>query len=167
MATKTKRAVGRPSEYTQELADRICDLLSEGLSLRSVCTDESLPDKSTVFRWIRTHEEFRNQYARAKQESADAMAEDTLDIADDGTNDFMTITKGDHEYEVVNQEAINRSRLRVETRKWLMAKMKPKQYGDKVDITSGGEKLTPIFGGTSAVQTDNSDQESIQSQESD
>lgn len=145
--------VGRPSEYTVETADKICDLLSEGHSLRSVCANEGMPDKVTVFRWIRTYEEFRNQYARAKEESADAMAEDTLDIADDGTNDYMTITKGDREYEVVNGEAIQRSRLRVDTRKWLMAKMKPKKYGDKLDMTTNGKDLpAPILGGLAAAE---------------
>ena len=143
-ADGSRKTEGRPTKYTQELADEICALLAEGLSLRSVCTDESLPDKSTVFRWLREHKEFQDQYTRAKEESADAMAEDTIDIADDGTNDYMTITKGDKSYEVVNGEAIQRSKLRVETRKWLMAKMKPKKYGDKLDLTSGGDKIVPV-----------------------
>lgn len=152
--TDTKHTGGRPSDYTKELADSICALLSEGISLRSVCKDETLPDKSTVFRWLREHKEFQDQYARAKEESADAMAEDTIDIADDGTNDYMTITKGNKSYEVVNGEAIQRSRLRVETRKWLMAKMKPKKYGDKLDVTSDGKVLPqPIYGGIS-LKTD-------------
>lgn len=104
----------------------------------------------TIFSWLRTHDEFLKQYTRAKEESADAMAEDVLDIADDGTNDYMTITKGGQEYEVVNSEALQRSRLRVDTRKWLMAKMKPKKYGDKIDMTTNGKDLpTPLFGGMS------------------
>lgn len=69
------------------------------------------------------------------------MAEDILDIADDGSNDLMTIQKGSVTYEVENKEVTNRSRLRVDTRKWLMSKMKPKKYGEKMDVTSDGEAL--------------------------
>lgn len=129
-------AGGRPTDYTEELAIEICSQLAEGKSLRSVCKAANMPDKSTVFTWLRKYETFSDQYARAKQESADAMAEDVLDIADDGTNDYMTITKGDKQYEVVNGEAIQRARLRVDTRKFLMAKMKPKRYGEHIDLTN-------------------------------
>ncbi len=95
-----------------------------------------MPVRATVFSWMRKHEEFLNQYERAKQESTDAMAEDLMDIVDDGTNDYMTVTKGNKEYETVNGEAIQRSRLRADTRKWLMAKMKPKKYGDKTILSN-------------------------------
>lgn len=122
---------GRPSIYTQELADKICDLLSDGISLRKVCFREDMPDKSTVFSWLRTHKEFADQYARAKQEGTDAWAEELHDISDDVESD---------------KDAINKARLQIDTRKWLMAKMKPKKYGDKLDLTSDGEKLpTPII----------------------
>lgn len=95
---------------------------------------------------MREQEGFLKQYARAKQESADAMAEEILDISDDGTNDYMTITRGRDEVEVPNPEVLQRSRLRVDTRKWLMAKMKPKKYGDSIDVTSDGKPLpTPLL----------------------
>lgn len=132
--------VGRPMEYTQEKGDEICADLAMGMSLRSVCLKDNRPAISTVFRWLRTYPEFRKQYEEAKQESADAMAEEVLDIADDGTNDF--ILKDNGEGTTVNSEHIQRSRLRVDTRKWLMAKMKPKKYGDKLDVVSDGEKLS-------------------------
>ncbi len=78
------------------------------------------------------------------------MSEDILDIADDGSNDLMTIQKGNTEYEIENKEVTNRSRLRVDTRKWLMSKMKPKKYGDKIDHTTNGKDLpSPIYGGKS------------------
>lgn len=133
---------GRPTDYTKELADKICSQLSEGISLRTVCKEKDMPDKSTVFRWLREIKEFCDQYARAKEESADAMAEDVLDIADDGANDFIEIEREDGgTFTKVNQEHINRSRLRVDTRKWIMSKMKPKKYGEKVDVTSGGKTI--------------------------
>jgi hypothetical protein len=132
---------GRPSDFTPELGDKICEELALGKSMRTVCAPEGMPDMSTVFRWIRKNEEFRNQYARAKEEATDAMAEDMLDIADDGSNDLMTIVKGKTEYEVENKEVTNRSRLRVDTRKWLMSKMKPKKYGEILDLRTNGKDI--------------------------
>jgi len=132
---------GRPSDYTPELADRICERLAEGVSLRTVCMADDMPDASTVFRWLRTNTEFCEQYTRAKQESADALVDEMTDIADDGTNDWME--EKDREGEIKgwreNGEAIQRSRLRVETRKWIAAKLKPKKYGDKVEHEHSGK----------------------------
>lgn len=136
-----KHPGGRPTKYTKELGDEICEKLAEGISLRTVCLDPKIPTASSVFRWLRTNEEFRKQYARAKEESADAMAEELLDIADDGKNDWMTRNFGKEQVRVVDNEALQRSRLRVDVRKWLMSKMKPKKYNDKMDITSDGEAL--------------------------
>ena len=134
-------------QFSQELFDQICSNLSEGLSLRTVCSLPGMPDKSNVFRWLREKPGLRDQYARAKDEAADAIAEDMLDIADDASNDFMTIHKGDIEYEVEHREVTSRSKLRVETRQWYLSKLKPKKYGNNLDITSGGDKIKqpPIF----------------------
>jgi hypothetical protein len=144
------RPAGRPSLYTQELADKICAELALGKSMRTVCRPDEMPDMSTVFRWLRTNNEFCKQYARAKEESTDAMAEEVLDIADDSSNDWMLVHKGKESFHMEDKEAVNRSKLRVDTRKWLMSKMKPKKYGDKLDLTSDGKVLpTPIYGGVS------------------
>ena len=134
--------VWRPTIYTQKLADKICDRLSDGESLRSVCRDEAMPNKSTVFKWLREYPKLTDQYTRAKQESADAMAEDILDISDNGANDWMEKHDPDHPGYDFNGEHLQRSRLRVDTRKWLMAKMKPKKYGDKLEIA--GDKEAPL-----------------------
>lgn len=142
---------GRPTIYTSELADEFCAQIALGYSVKTVCaSDEKFPGMSTVFRWLGDIPEFREKYAYATAERTEAMAEDLLDIADDGSNDLMTIQKGRMTYEVENKEVTNRSRLRVDTRKWLMSKMKPKKYGDKLDITSDGKALpTPIYNGRS------------------
>ncbi len=143
MANGTKNRVGRPTEYTPELSDKICEKLSAGLSLRTALAEigDEAPSAQTVFSWMGKHKEFLDKYTRAKQEGVDAMAEDLLDISDDGSNDLMTIQKGNRTYEIENKEVTNRSRLRVDTRKWLMSKMKPKKYADHIDVTSGGEPL--------------------------
>lgn len=132
---------GRPTIYSQELADKICEQIAQGYSVRTLCSKEGMPATTTFFRWIRENQSFRQQYAYATEERTEAMAEDLLDIADDGSNDLMTIQKGHETYEVENKEVTNRSRLRVDTRKWLMSKMKPKKYGDKVDVTSDGKAI--------------------------
>lgn len=133
---------GRPSAYTPEIADKICsEIATSSKSLKTICKEEGMPDAATVMRWLRVNEDFRDQYARAKEEQADFLAEEILDIADDATNDFMTITKGDISYEVENKEWTSRSKLRVESRKWIASKLKPKKYGEKLDMTSDGKAL--------------------------
>lgn len=104
------------STYTQEMADKICAELADGKSLRSICAKDGYPVKSTVFLWLRDHPEFAEQYTRAKEESADYLAEEMLEIADDITEDSQS------------------RRVRVDTRKWIASKMKPKKYGDKLDV---------------------------------
>jgi len=141
-----KRKIGRPTKYTQKLADEICSKLAEGESMRTVCKPTNMPCKATLFKWLRTKEEFLDQYTRAKLESADALTDEMLDIADDATNDWMERQGKDAEGYEVNGEHIQRSRLRIETRKWLSSKLKPKKYGDRtnleIDIKSG-ERLSP------------------------
>lgn len=129
---------GRPSTYTLELADSICERLASGESMRSVSRDDSMPVMSTMFKWIREHEEFSNQYAKAKEESADALTEDMMDIADDGSNDWMELNDPDNPGYRANGEAIQRSKLRVDVRKWAASKLKPKKYGDKITTEHTG-----------------------------
>lgn len=138
--------MARPSDYTQELADSICAQLSAGVSLRTVCKAEEMPCAATVFSWLRTKPEFLEQYTRAKEEAADALSEEMLDIADDATNDWMAKVSDEEKGAgyVINGEHVQRSRLRIETRKWLASKLKPKKYGDKVDMTHASPDGGPV-----------------------
>lgn len=150
---KAENKVGRPADYTVDLADLICERLANGESMRSVCRDDTTPAMTTIFRWLRENEEFKQQYDIAVEERTEAMAEDILDIADNGTNDWMTYNAGDDEGYKLNGEALQRSRLRVDTRKWHMSKMKPKKYGDKIqqEITAPeGVTFNMGFGGKNA-----------------
>jgi hypothetical protein len=89
--------------------------------------------------------EFRDQYARAREIQADYWAEEIIEIADDGTNDYIEKENKDGStYEAVNSEHINRSRLRVDTRKWLMARQAPKKYGDRLTAEHSGPDGAPI-----------------------
>jgi hypothetical protein len=146
-APKVKKPIGRPSSYTQDIADLLCEGLASGLSMRTVCKAEDMPAMATVFRWLRINQEFREQYTRAKQESADALVEEMIDICDDGTNDWMVTHDKDGEENgyKINGEHVTRSRLRVETRKWIAAKLKPKVYGEKVDVSHGVQPDNPLL----------------------
>lgn len=133
--------IGRPTAYNDDVADRICNGLADARSLRSICCDQDMPSQSTVFRWLGDDRyiAFREQYARAREAQADAIFDEMLDIADDGTNDWMERKREDGSTdEVVNHEHISRSKLRIEARKWMAAKLRPKVYGDKLDVAHTG-----------------------------
>jgi hypothetical protein len=125
--------IGRPTSFSQDVADVICERLAKPESLRSICDDDDMPSKTTVLRWLRQNEEFRTQYARAREDQADAFADEILDISDDGRRDYAKDEDGN---EVVDHDHIQRSKLRVETRKWLMGKMAPKKYGDRLQLAN-------------------------------
>jgi len=138
----------RPSEYTQEIADKICDRLVEWESLRSICIDENMPHRWTVLRWVARDENFCNQYTRAREHWVEWLVEEIFDIADDSSQDYeIYIDKDGNEQKRLNSEHVQRSRLRVDTRKWYVWKVKPKKYGDKLAIW-WADDLSPI-------QTDN------------
>ncbi|MDP9413761.1 MAG: hypothetical protein M3Q08_06650 [Pseudomonadota bacterium] len=143
-APEVRRGPGRPTTFTQELADRICEQLMEGNSLRTICRDKAMPNRKTVFRWLAGNEVFRVQYAQARELQADTLFEDTLDIADDASNDW-TLEKEDEDGFRYNGDHVQRARLRIETRKWIASKLAPKKYGDasKVALTGGDEGDLP------------------------
>lgn len=123
-------AGGRPSKYTQNLADSICQELAMGKSLRTVCKGSDMPEVKTIFNWFRAYPEFLQQYTRAKEESADAFVEEMQDLADEVQLD---------------KDAINKARLQIDTRKWVSSKLKPKKYGEKLDVTTDGKPLNVTF----------------------
>lgn len=138
--------MGRLTSFTDEAAKEICDRLSTGEPLAWICKDEHMPAVRTVSGWKEAHPDFKADFARAREEGFDAIAADCLSIADDGSNDYMTIVKGDESYNVEDREVTNRSKLRVETRLKLLAKWYPSKYGDKLDITTDGQGIaTPII----------------------
>lgn len=126
---------------TKEQFEAVCDRMEEcSLGLVHLCKEVGI-SKRSFYEYRKTSEEAEKRYARSKYLQLDYIAEETLDIADDGANDLMRIVRGDESYEVERKEVVNRSRLRVDARKWLLSKLNPKKYGDKIDITSDGDKL--------------------------
>lgn len=149
----------RSSEYTQEIADAICERLADGESLRSICSGEGMPSRMTVFRWLSDPERvaFRDQYARAREEQAEFYAESIIDIADEE----VTMIRADKhkpgadedaEIEVVfDSAAIARNRLRVDARKWYASKLAPKKYGDFKAVELTGANGGPMVFQASAT----------------
>lgn len=139
--------MGRPTDYNKDIADLICEKIADGRSLRDICSDENLPNKATVFRWLSAHAEFSDQYARAREAQAEAYVEESFEIADDARNDWMEKFGRDGQSlgYFINGEAVARSRLRIEHRRWAAEKLKPKVYGNKQFVEhSGGITLGSI-----------------------
>ena len=141
------KTAGRPTTYSDKVANSICDRIADGESLRSICGDDAMPSKSTVFEWLANdaHVEFRTKYARAREAQADALFDEMIDIADDGRNDWMEKRNSDGENIgwQENGEALRRSDLRIKTRQWMASKLQPKKYGEKLDLNVDG-KMTLI-----------------------
>lgn len=135
----SERPVGRPSDFTPEIAEYICGKIAEGKSMRSICAEDSMPSLPTVFSWMRKFPEFLKQYETAMEMRAVYYSEELMEIADDGTNDWMLNNRPDNPGWVANGEALQRSRLRVDTRKWVASKLLPKKYGDKVGVEHSGK----------------------------
>ncbi len=136
----SKRKRGRPSHFTQALADMICTRLASGESLRSICRDEAFPAESTVRSWVvDDHKGFSAQYTQARDIGLDVMADEILDISDDGSNDWMERQGEKSEGWSLNGEHHQRSRLRVDTRKWNLRTLAPKRYGDRQAVDTSGQ----------------------------
>ncbi len=133
------------AEFSQELFDTICDRIATGESLRSVCKDDDMPNQTTVFKWLANSDVLSKQYARAREAQADAIFDEALDIADDSRNDWMERNDPENPGWIANGEHIQRARLRIDTRKWMAGKLRPKTYGDKIEVdnTSSDGSLRP------------------------
>jgi hypothetical protein len=130
---KPKKNVGRPTKYTQAIADSICNSIATnvlGLKAQAKRHPE-WPDQNTIYEWIASNREgFGEKYARAKVQQLQSMEDEMLGIADDGSNDWMETKKG----KMLDREAVQRSQLRIDTRKWLMSHLLPKKYSDKLTL---------------------------------
>jgi uncharacterized protein YodC (DUF2158 family) len=140
--------VPQQSTFTQEVADTICNRLLEGESLTHICTDSTLPNKPCILKWLRDFPEFATQYAHAREMQMELMATEIIDISEE--EPMMTITFGENgSKECIDNAGIQRNRLRVDTRKWLMSKLAPKKYGEKVQ-----QEVTGANGGPLQLITD-------------
>lgn len=130
---------GRPSDFTSEIADAICERLADGESLKSICSADGMPHRATVFRWLGAHAEFRDSYARAREAQADALFDEILDIANTPiTGEKTKVDKDGNVIEMTKADMIEHRRLQIDARKWIAAKLRPKVYGDKLDVDVTG-----------------------------
>lgn len=117
-----------------------------GRSIKNILDDDTYPiTRSTFYNWLNENPERIELYKRATEIRADGIFDDMLEISDDGTKDYYYDVNGNRQQSMV---AVNRSRLQLDTRKWVLGRMNPKKYSEKLDITSGGDKLkiVPIVG---------------------
>lgn len=140
----TKPKTGRPSIYSEEIVEAICLRLACGETLPAICADDGMPSESTVYNWLLDPEKssFVERYARARALQADTFADQTIDISDDGRNDWMRKHKDGEDVYELNGEHVQRSRLRCDTRKWAASKLNPKKYGDKMVVA--GDPDAPL-----------------------
>lgn len=126
----TKRKAGRPTDYTKDMADNICEKIANGRSLRSICAEDGMPPMKTIYRWLEANEEFRHQYARAREKQADYFAEEIIEIADSAE---------------AESAAVSKAKLQIDARKWAASKIAPKKYGDKteLDVKSSDGSMRP------------------------
>ena len=136
--------MARPSIFTEELAKDICARIAEGESVRSIARDNEMPTASTIFKWRLDIDTFSEQYDNAKDIGLEVRAEEIEEIAEE-------------------HKDVQRAKLIIDTKKWNMSKLKPKRFGDKMDVTSDGKALpTPIL---NYVHSDNSNKETTESEE--
>jgi hypothetical protein len=139
---RAKHPGGRPSDYNQEIADKICERIACGESARSICRDDEMPALSTLFRWLSRNKEFSEQYARAKEEQADALEDELLNIADEVGQplivDGAAVMVDGKPMMVVDNAAVQHAKLRVDARKWVASKLKPKKFGDRITAEHSG-----------------------------
>ena len=133
------------SSFTQEMADIICEKIAKGESLRKICLDKDTPSHTTILKWLREIDGFASQYARAREDQAEFYLDEIIAISDESSQDKIANEDGT---ERTDSEAIQRSKLRVDTRKWAMAKLAPKKYGDKIQ-----QEIVGANGGAIQVNT--------------
>lgn len=118
-----------------ELAAEICNRMRAGKSLRQVCRDDDMPSRTFVLDWLNDDTAFASQYARAREALVEHWADEIIAISDDAADDYAERERENGEkYEAFSPDHVNRARLRIDSRKWLMSKLAPRKYGDKLEL---------------------------------
>lgn len=128
-----------PAIRSAKNAELICSRIVEGYTLRQIAREIDCT-AGAISIWCAEDADFAKQYAHAKELQADRMADEILEIADDATNDWMR--REQDGLMVADHEHMQRSKLRVDARKWLMSKMLPKKYGDRLAVA--GDPDAPL-----------------------
>lgn len=144
---------GRPTKYTDKLAQIIFLRLSEGESLRSICRDEDMPSQATVYNWLKSVDGFLEQYRKAREEQADTLADEIVAIADETPELNPVVDKNTGELIRVELSSayIAWQKNRIDARKWTASKLRPKAYGDRTTVA--GDPESPIEVKNEAMDT--------------
>jgi hypothetical protein len=139
LAAKGKRT-GRPSSFTQDIAEVICNRIAEGESLREICKDDDMPTRMTIYRWLQADPVFCDQYTRAREDQADTLADEIMAIADETPDLNPILDKNGALIEIQLHSAyLQWQRQRIDARKWTAMKLKPKKYGDRQILAGDSE----------------------------
>ena len=131
------------STYTKQMADIICIRLSEGESLKEIVRSEGMPDRATVYRWLLEQPQFCDMYTRAREEQADTLADEIIAIADESPEiNEIRDKHGDVVDVKIDSGYVAYQKQRIEARKWTAMKLKPKKYGDKLELA--GDPNNPM-----------------------
>ena len=136
-----RRSKGRPLSK-ETIKNEVINRISNGESLLNICRDDKMPCRDTIFEWLSRDKEFSDKYDRAREIRADRIFDEILEIADDSSDDYV---KGDEGEIVLNREAIERAKLKIDARKWILAKMVPKKYSEKMELEHSGSVTLPGF----------------------
>jgi len=128
----------RPAEFTDEIFDAICDRMANGEGLRKICEDPQMPSRQTFLRWIEKDTGRQNKYQAAREALMDWYGEEILTIAWDDSGDIIDDGKG---RKIINNAKVQRDREKISTLKFLMAKLHPRRYGDKLPEQEGERDL--------------------------
>ena len=152
--TTEKKKKGRTSTFSQHIANVICIRIAEGESLRKIIKDDDMPSQSVIYEWLIRHPSFAEQYARAREEQADTLADEIISIADETPETQPVYDKNGELIEVKMDNAyIQWQRNRVDARKWTAMKLKPKKYGDKIALAGDAENPLKIDATVEAGET--------------
>lgn len=135
MPKAPRKPYGSQVPYDQGRAEEICNRLSSGEALSEICDSPGMPASKTVFRWMAGNDAFRQGFSRARADQMSAWAEEIILISDDSRNDYME--RESHKgnlFKGLDPEHMQRTKLRIETRKWVMSKLAPGLFGDKVQV---------------------------------
>lgn len=144
--------MGRRSKFTKQLGEQICLRIASGRTTLSVSKDDDMPSRETIAQWVLDpkKKEFSDMYARARDMLLEHWSDEIVEVSDDDTRDLQPYTKtsGDYHEEGTKSDntVVNRAKLRVDSRKWLLSKLRPGQYGDKIQQEhSGNITVTPVL----------------------
>ena len=131
-----KKPNGRPTIYTESLAAKICQRIADGESIRAICNDPNIPSTTTVFRWIASEKckGFRELYEASMQIRLETLGDGLIDLAD------APIER--NAAGAIDSAAVQIRRLQIETRRWILSKLLPRKYGDRMNLDHQGDGIT-------------------------